>query len=155
MRSERRASACCKKYALSIRRINKIKKPSCKTQLGFCYIKLQLRQSQTNLYLPEYSGKSAGGTHCYVRAVRAGDAYFHAVESALIREVVGVKLRLVFFAARQKRERQIYILLALRAVEYGQIPCVRAAPRKYCKLAYFAAGEHVRLVPDYRQGRYK
>ena len=35
MRSERRASACCKKYALSIRRINKIKKPSCKTQLGF------------------------------------------------------------------------------------------------------------------------
>lgn len=51
MRSERRASACCKKYALSIRRINKIKKPSCKTQLGFCYIKLQLRQSQTNIYI--------------------------------------------------------------------------------------------------------
>ena len=155
MRSERRASACCKKYALSIRRINKIKKPSCKTQLGFCYIKLQLRQSQTNLYLPEHSGKSAGGAHCYIRAVGARDGYFHAVESALIREVVGVKLRLVFFAARQKRERQIYILLALRAVEYGQIPCVRASPRENRDFAYSAAGENVRLVPNNRQGRDK
>ena len=77
---------------------HKIKKPSCKTQLGFCYIKLQLRQTQTNLYLPEHSGKSAGGTHCYICAVGTCDGYLHFIIPALIRKIVRVYLGFVFHA---------------------------------------------------------
>ena len=50
------------------------------------------------LYLPEHSGKSAGGTHCYICAVGTCDGYLHFVVPALIRKIVRVYLGFVFRA---------------------------------------------------------